>query len=76
MMTKIIKNKYQTKNTQKNTKNTKKHIKNKQEINLNNYECECKGKFKQFGKKTLKQYICTQCGQYVTEEKLYKYKKE
>lgn len=45
-------------------------------INLEDYECECKGKFKQFGRKSLNQYICTQCGQYVPDNKMYKYKKQ
>ena len=46
-----------------------------EELNLDNYECECKGKFKRFGRRTLNEYICTQCGLYVPREKMYKYEK-
>lgn len=70
MMNKIIKNKYNTK-TKNNQEKTEENT-----INLDDYECECKGTFKKFGKKALKQYVCTQCGQYIVEEKLYKYKKD
>lgn len=45
------------------------------ELDLNNYKCECGGKFKPFGKKIMKQYICIDCGHFVTEEKMYKYKR-
>lgn len=46
------------------------------ELNLDDYRCECGGIFKPFGKKNMKQYICTECGHFVIEEKMYMYKKE
>ena len=45
------------------------------EINLDDYKCECDGKLKPFGRKSLKQYICVRCGNYITDFQLHKYKK-
>lgn len=47
-----------------------------EKLNLDLYRCECGHKFKKFGKRSLNQYICSKCGLFVPEEKLYKYKKD
>lgn len=43
-------------------------------LDLSLYKCECGGKFKRFGRKSLNQYVCIDCGLYVPYEKMYKYK--
>ena len=45
-------------------------------VEIKDYLCMCGGKFKPFGKKTLKQFICSDCGYFVPAEKLYLFKKE
>ena len=45
-------------------------------LNLSLYVCECGGSFKRFGRRSLNQYVCIDCGLYVPYEKMYLYKKK
>lgn len=44
-------------------------------LDLSLYVCECGGSFKRFGRRSLNQYVCVDCGLYVPYEKMYLYKK-
>ena len=45
-------------------------------LDLSLYVCECGGSFKRFGRRSLNQYVCVDCGLYVPYEKMYLYKKK
>lgn len=45
-------------------------------LDLSLYVCECGGSFKRFGRRSLNQYVCIDCGLYVPYEKMYLYKKK
>ena len=44
-------------------------------LDLSLYVCDCGGSFKRFGRRSLNQYVCIDCGLYVPYEKMYLYKK-
>ena len=45
-------------------------------LDLTLYTCDCGGKFKRFGRRSLNNYVCVDCGLYVPYEKMYLYKRK
>ena len=45
-------------------------------LDLSLYVCECGGRFKRFGRRSLNNYVCVDCGLFVPYEKMYLYKQK